>query len=107
MWFKDVINDDIETFINEEEFAETHNLNGTVCTAIIQDIVIDEDLTVSNKDYGYGAYGYGALINVRKNKLPRVPKFGTAWTVDGKIGEIVNVADDMGVLTITWKVNDI
>lgn len=106
--FKDAVADDIDAvFLNREEFAEIHELNGTQCRAIVQNVVIDEDLTASNKEYGYGAYGYGSLINVRKRDLPRVPKFGTAWTVDGKLGEVVNVADDMGMLTITWKVNDV
>lgn len=106
--FKDYIQrDNAEVFLNANEFADTHNLNGTQCTAIVQRVVINDDLTASDTEYSYGAFGFGAVINVKKDDLKRVPKFGTVWEVDGKLGEVLNVADDEGLLTITWRANDV
>lgn len=106
--FKDFIKqDNVNVFLNANEFADTHNLNGNLCTAIVQRVVINDDLTVSDAEYSYSAYGFGAVINVNKDDLRKVPKFGTVWEVDGKLGEVLNVADDEGMLTITWRVNDV
>lgn len=111
MEFKDLIRqDNVDVFINTKEFADSHNLNGHQCNAIIQQVVINDDLTISDRsdvEYSYGAYGFGAVINVNKDDLRKVPKFGTVWEVDGKLGEVLNVADDEGMLTITWRVNDV
>lgn len=108
MDFKDILKqDNVDVFLNTKEFADTHNLNGIVCSAIVQQVVINDDLTTSDTEYTYGTYGFGAVINVNKSDLRRVPKFGTVWEVDGKLGEIINVSDDEGILTITWRANDI
>lgn len=108
MDFKDFVKLDNErVFLNAKEFSDWHDLNGRRCNAIVQQVVINDDLTVSDADLNYGAFGYGAVINVLKSDLPKVPKFGTVWDVDGKLGEIINVADDEGMLTITWRANDV
>ena len=51
--------DNTAAFINSLEFAEEHNLNGTVCNAILQDISVAESLstgTGSTQTYP-GIYG--------------------------------------------------
>ena len=108
--FKDqVAADNIAVFMNAEEFAELNNLNGTSCTCIVQDVVINDDLTVDDRREAYqdGTYGRASVINVCKADLPEVPVMGQTWRVDGKLGLIVSVADDEGILTITWQVNDV
>lgn len=106
--FKDMVDDDIRNvFINEDEFAELHNLNGHICMAIVQDCVINHDLTVSD---GYnahyeGVYGTGAMINVKKSELGYVPVYDERFELDGRLGFVIAVADDMGALTITWREN--
>lgn len=109
MGFKDIIRDDFAVFLNTDEFADTHIINNISCTAIVQDIVINENLYPSYKQDSYrdGVYAYGCVINVRKRDLPRVPAMGTVLKLDGNIGRVVNVADDEGILTITWSANDI
>lgn len=107
--FKDVVREDMAVFLNSEEFADIHNLNGTSCTAIVQDVVINDDLTINSRmsNYSEGTYGRGAVINVRKSDLPETPVMGQVYKVDGKVGLVVSVADDEGILTIAWQVNDI
>lgn len=107
--FKDIVEKDIRNvFINELEFAEEHDLNGRIGMAIVQDCIINSDLTVresyANTHYD-GVYGTGAVINVKKSELGYVPRTDERFDLDSRIGFIVAVADDMGVLTITWREN--
>lgn len=108
--FKDMIEQDIhDVFLNCEEFAETHDLNGWLCTAIVQDCVINDDLSTTNIDdarYTDGLYSVGALINVKKSDIPDVPKTGNRFRLNGRYGHVVAVNDDMGMLTITWAANE-
>ena len=109
MKFKGIIETDIAVFLNADEFAETNDLNGTSCTSIVQDVIINDDLTVDYKSssYGEGIYGRGAVINVRKTDLKVIPVMGQSFRLNKKLGLVVSVADDNGILTITWQANDI
>lgn len=109
MTFKDVIADDIATFLNDLEFADTHTINKTSCIAVVQDVVINDSLypNYGKDSYREGVYAYGSVINVRKSDLPKVPAMGTVLVLDGKRGQVINVADDEGILTITWVANEL
>ena len=94
--------DNAAVFINELEFADTHNLNGTDCQAIVQDISVAEELsTGSGVEQHYpGVYGSRVQVNCLKSDLPEVPVYGQAFRVDGKLYDVESCADDMGILTI-------
>lgn len=48
--FKDYIAaDNKNVFLNEQEFAEKHNLNGSECVAVVQEVVINDDLTTETQ----------------------------------------------------------
>ena len=83
-------------------------LDGYRCRAIVQDVVLNESLYPQyGKDaYREGVYAYGSVINVRKEDLPKVPTIGMVFELNHKLGQVINVADDMGVLTITWIANE-
>lgn len=108
--FKNTIKSDIDrVFLDAYEFADTHNLNGTVTTAIVQQVVINDDLTTSSGDdakYTDGLYGQGAVINVKKSNMPHVPHTGDVFRLNGKYGHVVLCNDDEGLLTITWAANE-
>lgn len=108
--FKSIVCDDIvDVFLNQEEFAETHNLNGTECIAVVQQVVINDDLTTETAaaaKYTDAMYGSGCVINVKKSDLPYVPETGDDFRLDGKYGQVVLCKDDEGILTITWAVNE-
>ncbi|MBO5167644.1 MAG: hypothetical protein J6B49_00900 [Phascolarctobacterium sp.] len=100
MGFKEMVAaDNASVFLNLDEFAEIHNLNGTRCTAILQDISIDQTLSVGEDDYR-NLYGSTILVNCRKNDLPYVPVHGQTFNVDDQLYLVESVADDMGMLTI-------
>ncbi len=71
--------------MNEQEFAEKHNLNGSECVAVVQEVVINDDLTTETAaaaKYTDAMYGSGCIINVRKSDLPYIPETGirSGWT---------------------------
>lgn len=107
MSFKSQIQKDLDTFINGCEFADIHNLNGTSCTAVVQDVTINENLypTYGRDSYREGVFAFGRVINVKKSDLPKVPFVGMVFLLDNQRGQVVNVADDEGILTITWTAN--
>ena len=100
--------DNAAIFINEIEFAELHNLNGTECLAIIQDISVAQSLSIATgKDDNYfGIYGSRLQVNCLKDALPEIPVYGMRFYLDKKMYEVESVGDDMGILTIQLVAND-
>lgn len=104
---KQIAADNAAVFINELEFAGEHDLNGNVCKAILQDIsVADADIDARNRIAYGGIYGSRLLVNCLTESVPKVPKSGNAFNVDGKIYIIESCADDMGILTIMLVANE-
>lgn len=106
--FKDAVDaDSMDVFINEDEFAEEHDLNGTVCKAILQDISVAEtDIAARNRIAYSGIYGSRLVVNCLKADLPEVPVSGSGFSVDGKFWLVESCADDMGILTIQLVANE-
>ena len=108
--FKDMVAADCgEVFINIEEFAESHhNLNGTVCNAILQDVSVAEGLSTGDgvtQTYA-GLYGSRLQVNCKTEDLPEVPRYGQTFLVDGKLYLVESCDNDMGILTIQLIAND-
>lgn len=104
---KQIAADNAAVFINALEFAGEHNLNGTTCKAILQDIsVADADIDARNRIAYAGIYGSRLLVNCLKADLPEVPAPGSGFNVDGKFYYVESCADDMGILTIQLAANE-
>lgn len=105
---KQIAADNAAIFINDMEFAQLHDLNGTQCKAIVQDISVAQSLSIAmGKDDNYfGIYGSRVQINCLKDDLPEVPVYGMRFYLDDKMYEVESVGDDMGVLTIQLVAND-
>ena len=100
--------DNAAIFMNESEFAEKHNLNATVCPAILQDISVAEELSTGNgvtQTYP-GLYGSRLQVYCKKNDLPEVPRYGQTFRVDGKLYLVESCDDNVGILTIQLIAND-
>ena len=101
MSFKEMIAaDNINVFLNADEFAANHNLNGTNCKAILQDISVDPKLSINNDENYPLLYGSTLLVNCQKSDLPEMPVSGQTFSVDQELYLVESVADDMGMLTI-------
>ena len=100
--------DNTTAFINSLEFADKHNLNGTECSAILQDISVAEGLstgTGSSQTYA-GIYGSRLQVNCLAEALPELPVYGQLFGVNDKQYLVESCADDMGILTIQLVAND-
>ena len=108
MSFKDsVLKDNLKVFLNLDEFADVHEINGASCKAILQDItIVDEDVAERNRIAYSGVYGQRMLINVQKSDLPEIPVSGNLMIIDENSYMVESVADDMGMLTIQLVTNE-
>lgn len=107
--FKDMVAADCgNVFINPDEFAETHNLNGKPCVCIVQNITSDYDMTSGDtlaRNY-YELYGVHKEVNVVKEALTETPVYGQKFYLDEELYSVMEVADDMGILTIVLVANN-
>lgn len=98
--------DNAAIFINALEFAEEHNLNGSICNAILQDISVADDVTAKSGIAYAGIYGNRLQVNCLKSDLPEIPVSGNGFELDGKLYLVESCADDMGILTIQLVANE-
>ena len=94
--------DNSAAFLNESEFAEQHNLNGTICIAIVQDISVQSEVTtaIGNNPMYQGLYGERIQINTAVNNFTNIPVYGQIFYLDEKLYTVESCNNDMGMLTI-------
>lgn len=107
MGFKDMVAADLKNvFFNPDEFAEEHNLNGTVCFAVIEGVSTKERSARAAENYE-GMFKSILVVHVRADDLPEVPPQGQIFKVDGKTYIVNTCNNDMGMLTIGLAANSI
>lgn len=93
--------DNKATFLELDEFADRHIINGEECICIVQEVISNDDLTINKSGEYYPIiYGNTKTINIPKSSLSKTPVYGQRLWLDGEIFTVANVADDMGILTI-------
>lgn len=103
--FKQVMQNDIDrTFFNEEEFADSHTIDGVSMTVMFDDMenIEREKKMKSNMD---GIYARQILIYVKASEFGPLPAFGRLLNLDGKRYKVLDAADEGGVYTITLEAN--
>ena len=101
--FTDQVDTDVSlVFLNCDEFADMHNLNGVECICIIESPTTREKL-ISGADYsGYeGIHGETLIIHVKQSELEEIPIEGQVFNVDDAIYTVTSCVEEMGMLTIT------
>lgn len=103
MSFKDMAAADAGVFLNMDEFAETHELDGVPCVCVLSRDETDEKAAAmpGGRRTPDGLHGDFLTVCVRKSDLTRIPKQGENFKVDKKRYTVDSCADDMGILTIT------
>lgn len=99
--FKDQVAADLDTFINPDEFADEHDLNGDTVKAIVESPT-SQERWITDKEYGVynGLEGNLYIVHCRKADLSAVPVYDQRFDLDGTICIVDSVIDDMGILTI-------
>ncbi|MFY0545458.1 hypothetical protein [Brevibacillus sp. H7] len=107
MSFKDEIQKDLGVFINMDEFAEVHNVNG-------QDIpvLIDADLLKGRQRMPADLYHAAAgvfieqiTVYARLSDLGERPVIGQRLYLDDELYLVANCNEQMGILEITLEAN--
>ena len=101
--FKEQLESDIaDVFMNLDELAEMHNINGTNCRCIIEGLNIDQQLQATAHQFE-SIGGQTVVVHVGKSELGYVPgRNETIWIDDeASIFLVRSVCDDLGMLTIT------
>ena len=97
--FRDAILSDVDSvFLNADEFAETHILNGERVTCVVS-VDVDKEATPE------GVYLSTMTVYVRASALSRKPVEGELWNIDDGLHFVRNVSDEMGMLVIVTEAN--
>lgn len=105
MTFKEQMQQDVAIFINADEFAEPHNLNGTICDVVLEGLTTKEQLTKAAVNFE-GINGKTLILHCKTSDLPEVPKKGIIFELDGETYRVQDGVDDMGLATITLECDE-
>jgi len=99
-----VASDNELVFMNDAEFAEEHDLNGTTCKSVVQ------GEHTGKRPFKVGAvyddvYAADVVVHVKTEYLPEVPVRDEIFYLDGESFIVENCTDDMGILTIELTAN--
>lgn len=107
MNFKDIIQKDLGTFVNTEEFAEVHNVDGRDIPALIDsDALLErprQPLDLYNA--ANGVFLANITMYVRGTDLEDRPVVGQRLRLDGKIYPVSSCDESAGMLKIVLEVN--
>lgn len=103
--FKEIMKADIDhTFMNLDEFADTHIVDGKEIPVMVDDneIIEREKKMKSNMD---GVYVKQKLIYVKADDFGGLPQIGRAIMFDGKRYLVTDATDESGIYAITMEAN--
>ncbi|WP_295157143.1 hypothetical protein [Selenomonas sp. AE3005] len=105
--FKDMLAEDLtNVFINADEFADEHEINGETILCVVQSPT-EQEKFLQGLDYrGFeGIHGQTTIVHVKKELIGEVPAEGEVMTLDGEPMVVDSCVDDMGLLSITLHFN--
>jgi hypothetical protein len=103
MNFKEYTNQDLQVFINLNEFADTHTIDGRTLTVIVDN---DRLMERSQKEYD-GAYIGEILYFVNAAEYGVLPETEAIQTFDGQCYYVASAKSEMGMYEIILKGNAI
>lgn len=105
MTFKETIRADIDNvFMNADEFAAEHTVNGKKMAIIIDnnELIERAKSIKSNMD---GIYVKTTLIYVKAKDFGPLPKVGGALNLDGKIFKVTDATNEDGLYSLHLEAN--
>lgn len=104
--FKTQLINDAVVFIDTNEFAESHNLNGTICNAVVEGLTVKQQLIKSKVDFD-GLNSRTVIVHCKSIDLSEIPKQGTMFSLDNNQYKVIESIDDFGICTITLGIDEI
>ena len=104
--FREQLETHLDVFFDAEEFAEQHELNGIMCSCIVQSPTARETFQQGMDYERYeGISGRQVVVHVKKTELPEIPSEGMTITLDGAVMLVAACVEDMGSVSITLNQN--
>lgn len=100
---KDFIKQDLDTFINMNEFAEIHNIDGVPVKSIIDSDVLQIYSNVKAEQYD-GVYRSVLALYVKEDDLEYRPVRDQHLDIDGTIYIVDECSSEMGILKVVLGV---
>ena len=101
--FREQAADDIGVFLNMDEFAEEHIVNGVTVQAVREGLTMKEYVQHAGRRSALeDINARTVMLHIRKSDIPEVVH-GNVIELDGEMYSIVDVTDDMGILTLTLE----
>lgn len=102
--FKDIIKSDAAVFLNEDEFAEEHEIDGRKIKVLIDN---NEHLEREKryKTIDEGIYHKQILFYVSAVDFGRLPRYGRILMFDDKQYRVVDAIREDGIYSITIEAN--
>ena len=88
----------------EDEFAEGHNLNGTVAKAIIQSPTARESF-LSNGSHvsNDGLHGVSVFVHCKLKDIPEIPSQGNVFRLDDDVYIVQSATEEDGLVSIELR----
>lgn len=100
--FKEQVKADRDTFLNLDEFADPHEINGKTYTCILQSPEEQEKFFIDNRYDGFeDIHGELLVIHIKEDDFGERPAEGEILKVDEEPCVVDKCIADMGILTIT------
>ena len=103
--FKDAVSADAaNVFLNMDEFADRHNLNGRDVVCLVDTDMTDPAKVMVNKKLE-GVFVNSITVYVKPGDLERRPVEGEPLYLDDEMYFVKTVSSEMGLLVITAEVH--
>lgn len=103
--FKDAVSADVaNVFLNMDEFADRHNLNGRDVICLVDTDMTDPAKERVNKSLE-GVFVNSITVYVKPDDLERRPVERELLYLDGEMYFVQTVSSEMGLLVITAEVH--
>lgn len=104
MTFKSKLQEDLDVFINENEFAEVITIDSHQIMGLISSVISEENKIKLGGNGGYG-YGEGTYINEKEvsfktDDMPNHYKNGDQVIINGIFYKVITVEEDIGMTTL-------
>ncbi len=102
--FKEMLEEDIYgTFLNMDEFAETHRIEGSDIPVVVDNDALNKLKVKEGTVLGFSEADL--LVIGKESDFPSNMDAGRLLNVDGREMIVVKAEKDMGVITVTLRQN--
>lgn len=102
---RDYLASDLATFLNLDEFAEMHDIDGLQVAAVVDSDVLKIRSDRKSERYD-GVYAAELAVYVKAADLPNRPVYGQHMRLDGKLYLVVECTEAEGILEIVLGANE-